>query len=156
VLRAAHKFSTLRELEMVRAVNEPFRLVEIEKALARDLEDFADLACIRELAAKGKAWLFLTEIEKLRFQTRWNQTPRVPRTSVLGHSFFVAARPSCSGAAGGYPRAGSTCQFLLGPLPRPSGGGDARHHSPVKQATERASGDRQRDRDRIVARELVP
>ena len=29
-------------------------------------------------------------LEQLRFQTRWNQTPRVPRTSVLGHSFFVA------------------------------------------------------------------
>ena len=28
---------------------------------------------------------------KLRFQVRWNQTPRVPPTTVLGHSFYVAA-----------------------------------------------------------------
>ena len=32
----------------------------------------------------------MLKIEQLRFQTRWNQTPRVPQTSVLGHCFFVA------------------------------------------------------------------
>ncbi len=37
-----------------------------------------------------KEYDFLLKIEQLRFQTRWNQTPRVPATSVLGHCFFVA------------------------------------------------------------------
>ncbi len=156
VLRAAHKFSTLRELEMVRAVNEPFRLVEIEKALARDLEDFADLACIRELAAKGKAWLFLTEIEKLRFQTRWNQTPRVPRTSVLGHSFFVAALTILLGRGRGISPRREYANFfsaLFHDLPEAV---TRDIISPVKQATSGLPAIVKEIEDRIVARELVP
>ena len=37
-----------------------------------------------------KTFDFILKIEQLRFQTRWNQTPRIPATSVLGHCFFVA------------------------------------------------------------------
>lgn len=29
-------------------------------------------------------------IDRLRYQIRWSQTPRIPQTSVLGHSFYVA------------------------------------------------------------------
>ena len=75
---------------MLRLVNEPFRLIEIEKGLNRDLEAFLDLRCMQLLVTKQQPYDFLMQIERLRFQTRWNQTPRVPRTSVLGHSYFVA------------------------------------------------------------------
>lgn len=91
VLRAAHKYSTMREVEMLRMVNEPFRLIEIEKGLYKDIEEYLDLRGLQLLMSKQQPYDFLMEIERLRFQTRWNQTPRVPRTSVLGHSYFVAA-----------------------------------------------------------------
>ena len=55
-----------------------------------DIEQFLDLRGLQLLITKQKPYEFLMVVEQLRFQTRWNQTPRVPRTSVLGHSFFVA------------------------------------------------------------------
>lgn len=90
VLRAAHKFSTLREFQMISVVNEKFRLDPIEEGLNQDLKDFLDLRAFQLLLTKQGPYRFLLSLEQLRFQTRWNQTPRVPRTSVLGHSFFVA------------------------------------------------------------------
>ena len=91
VLRAAHKYSAMRELDMIRMVNEPYRLTEIDKCLETDIADFMDLQGVQLLATRQQPYYFITEIEKLRFQTRWNQTPRVPATTVLGHSYFVAA-----------------------------------------------------------------
>lgn len=91
ILRAAHKYSTIREVEMIRMVNEPFRLTEIDAGLQADIVDFMDLTGVKLLATKQQPYRFITEIERLRFQTRWNQTPRVPATNVLGHSYFVAA-----------------------------------------------------------------
>lgn len=90
VLRAAHKYSALREVEMLRMVNEPFRLVPIEKGLNKDIEGFLDLRGMQLLFGRQQPYDFLMMIERLRFQTRWNQTPRIPRTSVLGHCYFVA------------------------------------------------------------------
>ncbi len=37
-----------------------------------------------------KPYEFVTIVEQLRYQVRWSQTPRVPPTSVLGHSYYVA------------------------------------------------------------------
>ena len=90
VFRAAHKFSTMQEFEMLSRVNEPFRLRNIEKQLNEDIGKYLDLTGLQQLIMKQKAYEFLMIIEQLRFQIRWNQTPRVPKTSVLGHSFFVA------------------------------------------------------------------
>ncbi len=90
VMTAAHKYSTIREFEMLKTVNEPFRLTEIDSVLKKDLGDFLDLTGVKLLVTYGDPYKLITEIEKLRFQIRWNQTPRVPQTTVLGHSFFVA------------------------------------------------------------------
>ncbi len=90
VYNAAHKYSTIRELEMLSMVNEKERIVEIEKSLKAELIDYFDLEGLQKLMMHQKEYDFLLKIEQLRFQTRWNQTPRVPATSVLGHCFFVA------------------------------------------------------------------
>ncbi|MDO4507587.1 MAG: HD domain-containing protein [Spirochaetales bacterium] len=90
IFRAAHKYSTLRELEMLTPVNEIERLEGIRKELNADLQGYLDLRGLQLLITKQKPFEFLMRIEQLRFQTRWNQTPRVPKTSVLGHCFFVA------------------------------------------------------------------
>ncbi len=90
IFRAAHKYSTLRELEMLTPVNESQRLEGIRKELNADLQGYLDLRGLQLLITRQKPFDFLMRIEQLRFQTRWNQTPRVPKTSVLGHCFFVA------------------------------------------------------------------
>ena len=90
IFRAAHNFSTMREFEMIAPVNENSRLQEIEKELNEEIGDYLDLRALQLLVTKQRPYEFLLVIEKLRFQTRWNQTPRVPKTSVLGHSFFTA------------------------------------------------------------------
>ncbi len=91
VLQAAHKYSTIREFEMLKPVNEQFRLTKIDSLLKKDMRDFLDLTGVKLIMTEDKPYHLITEIEKLRFQVRWNQTPRVPATTVLGHSFFVAA-----------------------------------------------------------------
>ena len=90
VFNAAHKFSALREFEMIALVNERSRLKNIEKDLNADIQPFLDLEGLQLLIAKQRPYEFLIVLEQLRFQIRWNQTPRVPKTTVLGHSFFVA------------------------------------------------------------------
>lgn len=90
VLEAAHKFSTLRELEMIAPVNEKERVLPIHEDIIANLKNFSDLKGVRLLLDRKKPFWFIMKTEQLRFQTRWNQTPRVPKTSVLGHCFFVA------------------------------------------------------------------
>lgn len=90
ILSAANKFATMRELQMLSVVNEPERLEKINKELLADLQGYLDLTGLQLLMTRQKSYDFIMKIEQLRFQTRWNQTPRVPKTSVLGHCFFVA------------------------------------------------------------------
>ena len=90
IYNAAHKYSTMRELEMLAVVNEKERFSKIESELKADLQPYLDLEGLQKLMTRQKEFEFLLKIEQLRFQTRWNQTPRVPATSVLGHCFFVA------------------------------------------------------------------
>lgn len=90
ILRAAHKYASVREFEILRIVNALDRLGEVETYLNADMESFSDVAGLQDFLNKGKSYRLLIEIEKLRFQERWNQSPRIPKTSVLGHSFFVA------------------------------------------------------------------
>ncbi len=90
ILKAAHKYSALREFEMLAVVNEDFRLKNIKRDIYGDIQPFLDLKGLQLLMMKQRPYEFLMIIEQLRFQVRWNQTPRVPKTTVLGHSFFVA------------------------------------------------------------------
>jgi len=90
VLEAAHKFATLRELEMIAPVNEKERVDGIHWQLRNRLQDYTDLKGVKMFLDRERPFQFIMKLEQLRFQTRWNQTPRVPETSVLGHCFFVA------------------------------------------------------------------
>ncbi len=156
VVRAAHKYSTRRELDMIRPVNESARLVGIDEGLDRDMESFLDLRGVQLLIAKRLAFDFIMEVEKLRFQTRWNQTPRVPRTSVLGHSYFVAALTLLMSRAAGCGEIRVYDNFfsaLFHDLPEAV---TRDIISPVKQATHELPGIVKRIEDRIVERELIP
>jgi putative hydrolase of HD superfamily len=97
-------------------------------------------------------------IEQLRFQTRWNQTPRVPKTSVLGHCFFVAIFTLLLGRHQSVkfcPKREYNNYFsaLFHDLPE-SVTRDI--ISPVKQATRELPAIVKKIEDEIVQRELVP
>ncbi|MFP4485196.1 MAG: YfbR-like 5'-deoxynucleotidase [Spirochaetota bacterium] len=88
---AAHSYATYAELQQVKLLHtaDP-DLYEIEKQLSGDLEHFLDFPGIRQLVMKQELYELMEVIDRLRYQTRWSQTPRIPSTSVLGHSMFVA------------------------------------------------------------------
>ena len=90
ILMVSHQYASLRELEMLKPCNEEFRLKDILKSIKKDVDSFKHLEGVSLLLKKDKPYKLITKIEQLRFQLRWNKSPRVPLTSVLGHSYFVA------------------------------------------------------------------
>ncbi len=157
VFRAAHKFATMREFEMLSHVNEPYRLRNIEKQLNQDIGKYLDLTGLQQLIMKQKPYEFLMIIEQLRFQIRWNQTPRVPKTSVLGHSFFVAITTLLlEGEENSFcnkRRYNNYFSALFHDLPE-SVTRDI--ISPVKQATAQLPSVVKKIEDEIVRKELLP
>jgi putative hydrolases of HD superfamily len=158
VLQAAHKFSSYRELEMISRINEPERIQKIRKEMNGDLEQYLDLRGMQLLLTNQRPYDFIVMIEQLRFQTRWNQTPRVPRTSVLGHCFFVAIMTLLLGRD-------SSVQYC--PARIYNNFFSALFHdlpeavtrdiiSPVKQATDELPSVVKHIEDEIVKKELVP
>lgn len=93
ILLAAHLFASQWEFKLIKPHN-PFD--EEMESIAQSFEDMLDLymdlpglAQIRNPeTAQGK---FANLCGQLRFQIRWTQVPRVPNTTVLGHTFMVAA-----------------------------------------------------------------
>lgn len=156
VMRSAHKYSAIRELEMITRVNEPFRVEPINAQLSAELSEFSDLSGVSEIYGHGMVYQFITKIEQLRFQTRWNQTPRIPKTSVLGHSFFVAILVLLMGESGEFcpkRRYNNFFSALFHDLPEAV---TRDIISPVKQATDHLSAIVKRIEDRVVEKELLP
>ncbi len=156
ILRAAHKYSAMREIEILRPVNEAFRIVPIEKGLNRDIEGYLDLRGMQLLLGKQRPYEFLMEVERLRFQTRWNQTPRVPKTSVLGHSFYTAILTFLLGRETGVSGRREYNNFfaaLFHDLPEAV---TRDIISPVKRATDRLPAVVKEIEDLIVEHELLP
>lgn len=91
ILSAAHYLATQWEFRLVYQ-GSPF-MYGIERTkteIENQLEDYIDLIGVQKVSLKQKAYGFVDLCGQLRFQQRWAQTPRMPRTSVLGHSLFVA------------------------------------------------------------------
>jgi putative hydrolase of HD superfamily len=158
VFRAAHKYSTLRELEMISMVNEQHRLDRIEKDLYADIQQYLDLRGLQLVLTKQRPFEFLMVIEQLRFQRRWNQTPRVPVTSVLGHSFFVAILTLLLGRETGVSMSPKRIyndffSALFHDLPEAV---TRDIISPVKQATDELPQIVKKIEGEIVRKELVP
>src|SRR5690606_361070 len=91
IVRAAHKYSTLREFEIIKPANKSSpQIYIIERELLKDIGKYYDLEAVARLFAKDDLYEAMCLVEQLRFQIRWSQTPRIPKTSVLGHSMMVA------------------------------------------------------------------
>jgi putative hydrolase of HD superfamily len=91
ILSAAHYLATRWEFTMIEsAAPWMFGIEGTRSALDNQIEDFVDLLGVQKIGLRRKAHGFVDLCGQLRFQVRWAQTPRIPRTSVLGHSVFVA------------------------------------------------------------------
>lgn len=158
VLNAAHKFATMREFQLLSVVNEKVRTEKIERELLAELQPYLDLEGLQMLVTHQKAFDFILKIEQLRFQVRWNQTPRVPATTVLGHSFFVAIMTLLLGRESEVAMCdrrviNNYFSALFHDLPEAV---TRDIISPVKQATDELPSIVKKIEDEIVNTELVP
>ena len=143
---------------MISVVNEKQRLSKIESELKSEIQPYLYLTGLQMLIMQQKPYEFLLKIEQLRFQIRWNQTPRVPQTSVLGHCFYVAIMTLLLGRESNLGMCENRVvnnyfSALFHDLPE-SVTRDI--ISPVKQATDELPSIVKKIEDEIVNRELVP
>ncbi|MGP1475179.1 MAG: HD domain-containing protein [Treponema sp.] len=158
ILSAAHKYATMRELQMLTVVNEPERLENINTQILSELQKYLDLQGLQMLMTRQRSFDFIMKIEQLRFQTRWNQTPRIPKTSVLGHCYFVAVMTLLLCRKNPVPmcrkrEVNNFFSALFHDLPEAV---TRDIISPVKQATDELPKIVKRIEDDVVNRELVP
>ncbi len=91
ILGAAHFSATRWEFDIVERANpEGYEIQSIRRRLSDKLGEYGDLKGIAHLAGQRPAGEFIDLCGQLRFQIRWATFHRRPRTSVLGHSLFVA------------------------------------------------------------------
>ena len=90
-MSAAHFYSTKWEFNIIEWANpHGYEINTIKKDLQKKQEKYYDLKGIAELAMYDKYKNFVDLCGQLRFQSRWANLHRIPKTSVLGHSLFVA------------------------------------------------------------------
>jgi putative hydrolase of HD superfamily len=91
LLKAAHYLATNWEFKIIYRLNKGlYGLAETKAAIENQLEEHYDLAGVQKLTLGKKTGNFLDLVGQLRFQLRWAQTPRLPKTSVIGHMLIVA------------------------------------------------------------------
>lgn len=91
VLRAAHYLATNWEFQIIYNTA-PFiyGIERTKEEIENQIEDHYDLIGVQKISLRKKSFGFVDLCGQLRFQQRWAQSPRVPRTSVLGHMLIVA------------------------------------------------------------------
>ena len=91
ILKAAHYLATNWEFKIIYNVS-PFiyGIGRTKEEIENQIEDHYDLVGVQKISLGKKSYGFIDLCGQLRFQQRWAQSPRVPRTSVLGHMLIVA------------------------------------------------------------------
>ncbi|MDR3049522.1 MAG: HD domain-containing protein [Elusimicrobiota bacterium] len=91
ILAAAHCMSTKWEFGVIYPWNAMIYGIEnTKKEIDESLATYDDLSGIRKLVINKKYYGFLDLCGQLRFQQRWAQAFRIPKTTVLGHMLIVA------------------------------------------------------------------
>lgn len=91
ILKAAHFLSTYWEFQIIDTLNSGMHGIEMTRAeINGQLHDYDAIGAYKKILNDKKLYGFLNMCGQLRFQQRWAQTPRVPKTSVLGHMLIVA------------------------------------------------------------------
>ncbi len=91
ILKAASYLSTRWEFSIVYQTSGFLSDIDrVKKSVEEELEDYYNLNGVQKIALNKKLAKIVDLSGRLRFQTRWAQTPRIPETSVLGHMSIVA------------------------------------------------------------------
>ncbi|PAF52371.1 competence protein ComGF [Helicobacter sp. 13S00477-4] len=91
ILRAAHYYASKWEFDIIYHFNPYMYDVDnIKKIIDNEVEEHYHLCGIQKIVMFKNVNELVTMFGQLRFQKRWSQTPRVPATSVLGHTLMVA------------------------------------------------------------------
>jgi putative hydrolase of HD superfamily len=90
ILKAAHYMATNWEFKIIYHTS-PFiyGIEETKEAIENQIKDHYDLIGVQKLSLNKKSLGFIDLCGQLRFQERWAHSPRVPKTSVLGHMYIV-------------------------------------------------------------------
>lgn len=89
IIRAAHYLATRWEFDLIYDSNRSlYGISNTRREIDDQIKQHEDLVGVREL--NESAFDFIDLIGQLRFQQRWARTPRIPHTTVLGHSLMVA------------------------------------------------------------------
>ncbi|MFW5489242.1 MAG: HD domain-containing protein [Desulfovibrio sp.] len=116
ILFASHIYASQYEFSLIKDLNpSDEELEDIEQSFTSTLLEYDDIEGVPELLEYGSTLnRFAALCGRLRFQTRWSQTPRVPDTSVLGHMFIVASYAYFFGLEHGACRARLQNNFFSG------------------------------------------
>jgi len=91
IVRAAHYLATRWEFEMIKDANKSmYGIKQTSKEIEDQIMQHKDLIGVKKLIEDKTAFNFVDLLGQLRFQQRWARTPRIPKTTVLGHSLMVA------------------------------------------------------------------
>jgi putative hydrolase of HD superfamily len=96
ILKAAHYLATQWEFRLIYHTAPFLYGIEATRAaIEGEIEAHYDLIGVQKIALGKRLFGFVDLVGQLRFQQRWAQTPRLPKTSVLGHLLFVAVLSYC-------------------------------------------------------------
>ncbi|MFX0139536.1 MAG: HD domain-containing protein [Candidatus Hodarchaeota archaeon] len=91
ILKAAHLYASYWEFQIIKQADpHGYQINDIEREMKNDFEPYLNLDGMRKIMTKQKISNFIDICGRMRFQIRWSQAPRIPKTSVLGHMFLVA------------------------------------------------------------------
>ncbi len=91
ILRAAHYYASKWEFDIIYNFNpHMFDVANIKAIIDAEVEQHYNLSGMKQIILFKKTSEIIAMFGQLRFQKRWSQTPRVPATSVLGHTLVVA------------------------------------------------------------------
>lgn len=91
ILGAAHNFASKWEFEIIERMNpDGFEIKELKVEFDRRIENYCELFGVQQILIFHKLRQLIDLFGNLRFQIRWSHLHRIPKTSVIGHSLFVA------------------------------------------------------------------
>jgi putative hydrolase of HD superfamily len=91
VLKAASYLATRWEFSIIYQTSKFLNDIEsVKNNVEEEMEEYLSLKGVRQIAFNKNLARIVDLSGRLRFQKRWAQTQRIPKTSVLGHMLIVA------------------------------------------------------------------
>ena len=91
ILKAAHFLATHYEFQIIYDLNKfKYGIEKTKNEIEEKKLKYSKMIKSKEFFKGESLDNFLNLAGQLRFQQRWAQSPRIPKTSVLGHMYFVS------------------------------------------------------------------